>query len=120
METEVVFLFTIIASLASIVLVHLINRHKLKVKTHGLLEKSIENGFDVTPELLDKLNNDSSSRFRDLRRGIIMVTIGAAVFCFSLVIPEDDTALVFRGLAIIPFFIGAGFLLFWKINKYEN
>ncbi len=120
METEVVVLFSIIASLASIVLVHLINRYKLKVKTHELLEKSIEKGFDVTPELLDKLNNDKSSRFKDLRRGIIMTMIGAAVFCFSIVIPEDDTAMVFRGLSIFPFFIGAGFMLVWKINKYED
>ena len=106
MQTEVVVLFFIVGSLATIILVHLINRYKLKVKTHELLEKSIEKGFDVTPELLDKLHNEKSSRFKDLRRGIIMATIGAAVFCFSLVIPEDDTAQVFRGLSIFPFFIG--------------
>ncbi len=120
MDTEIVVLFTIIASLASIVLVHLSNRHKIKVKTHELLEKSIENGFDITPELMDKLHNEKSSRFKDLRRGIIMMTIGAAVFCFSITIPEDDTAQVFKGLSIFPFFIGLGFLLVWKINKYED
>jgi hypothetical protein len=49
-----------------------------------------------------------------------MTAIGAAVFCFSIMIPKDDTAVVFKGLAIFPFFIGMGFLLVWKINKYDD
>jgi len=120
METEVVVLFFIIGSLATIILVHLINNHKVKIKTHELLEKSIEKGFDVTPELLEKLNNVKSPKFKDFRRGIIMCAIGAAVFCFSWVIPPDDSARVFRGLSLFPFFIGVGFLLVWQMNKFEN
>ncbi|MCB1582785.1 MAG: DUF6249 domain-containing protein [Marinicella sp.] len=120
MQTEVVIMMVLMLSVASIILVFLMNRYKLKVKTHELLEKSIDKGIDVTPELLEKLNNEKSPRFKDLRRGIIMSMLGAAVFCFSYVIPEDDTAQVFRGLAILPFFIGLGFLLVWKINKYED
>jgi predicted membrane channel-forming protein YqfA (hemolysin III family) len=120
MDPEIAVIFIIIGVLAVIVLVHLINQYKLKVKTHELLEKSIDKGVDVTPELLAKLNNEKSSRFKDLRRGIIMTAIGAAVFCFSIMIPKDDTAVVFKGLAIFPFFIGMGFLLVWKINKYDD
>ncbi len=120
MHTEVVVLFFIVGTLATIILVHLMNTHKTRIKTHELLEKSIEKGFDVTPELLDKLNNVKSPRFKDFRRGIIMCAIGAAVFCFSLVIPQDDGAVFFRGISLFPFFIGVGFLLVWKVNKYEN
>ena len=120
MESEVVVLFFIIGSLATIILVHLINSHKVKIKTHELLEKSIEKGFDVTPELLDKLNNVKSPRFKDFRRGIIMSAIGAAVYSFSWVIPPDDTAQVFRGLSVFPFFTGVGFVIVWKFNTYEN
>ncbi len=120
MQAEVVVLFFIIGSLATIILVHMMNSYKTKIKTHELLEKSIEKGFDVTPELLDKLNNAKSPKFKDFRRGIIMCAIGAAVFCFSWVIPPDDTAQVFRGLSLFPFFIGVGFLLVWQMNKYES
>lgn len=120
MESEVVVLFFIIGSLVTIILVHLMNSHKTRIKTHELLEKSIDKGFDVTPELLDKLNNVKSPRFKDFRRGIIMCAIGAAVYAFSWIIPPDDTAKVFRGLSVFPFFTGVGFLIVWKVNKYEN
>jgi hypothetical protein len=120
MQSEVIIMFILMGGFATIILVRLMNRYKIKVKTHELLEKSIDKGIDVTPELLDKLNNEKSPKFKDFRRGIIMTAIGAAVFCFSLVIPEDDTAVVFRGLSIFPFFIGLGFLLVWKVNNYED
>lgn len=120
MSAELATLFVIILTLTVIILLHMSNRYKLKVKTHELLEKSIDKGIDVTPELIEKLHHDRSPRFKDFRRGIIMAAIGAAVFCFSLVIPEDDTAKVFRGLSLLPIFVGAGFLLVWKINKYDD
>lgn len=120
MEAEIVITFFIIGTLATIILVHMMNNHKTKIRTHELLEKSIDKGIDVTPELLDKLNNVKSPRFKDFRRGIIMCAIGAAVYAFSYIIPPDDAAKVFRGLSVFPFFTGVGFLLVWKVNKYEN
>jgi hypothetical protein len=120
MSAELAVLFVIIGTFTLIIIMHMSNRYKLKVKTHELLEKSIDKGVDVTPELLEKLNHDKSPRFKDFRRGIIMMAFGAAVFCFSLVIPADDTAKVFRGLSLLPLFIGAGFLLVWKLNNYND
>ncbi|MFC3194778.1 DUF6249 domain-containing protein [Marinicella sediminis] len=120
MSAELATLFLIMGIFTLIIVLHMTNRYRLKVKTHELLEKSIDKGIDVTPELLDKLNQDRSPRFKDFRRGIIMVAIGAAVLCFSLIIPQDDTARVFRGLSLLPVFIGAGFLLVWKINNYND
>ena len=120
MSPELAVLFVIIGTFTLIIILHMSNRFKLKVKTHELLEKSIDKGIDVTPELLEKLNQDRSPRFKDFRRGIIMMAVGAAVFCFSLVIPTDDTAKVFRGLSLLPLFIGAGFLLVWKLNNYND
>ncbi|WP_223788010.1 DUF6249 domain-containing protein [Marinicella meishanensis] len=120
MTVEAAILFVIIFTLAMLIFVHMVNRHKLKIKTHELLEKSLDKGIDVTPEMIEKLHQDRSPRYKDFRRGIIMAAIGAAVFCFSLIIPEDDTAKVFRGLSLFPFFVGAGFLLVWKVNKYDD
>ena len=120
MEPEVFIFFGIGIFLGTLILVHMMNSHKRKIKTHELLEKSNEKGFDITPELLGKLHDNQSSRFKDLRRGVIMGTIGLAVFCFSLVIPADDTAQVFRGLSLLPLFVGIGFILVWKINKYQD
>ncbi len=120
MSPEVAVLLLIVGSLVTIILVHLLTAHKRKIKTHELVEKSLEKGVDVTPELLEKLNNEQSPRFKDFRRGIIMVAISLAVLCFSLVIPDDDTAQVFRGLSVFPFFVGAGFLLVWKLNNYQD
>ena len=120
MSAELATLFIIIGTLTLIIVFHMSNCYKLKVKTHELLEKSIEKGIDVTPELIEKLNHEKSPRYKDFRRGIIMACIGAAVFCFSLIIPEDDTSKVFRGLSLLPIFMGAGFLLVWKVNKYDD
>ncbi len=120
MHPEVIVMFFIVCGFASIILLHMMNSHKRKIKTHDLLEKSIDKGIDVTPELLDKLNHEKSPRFKDFRRGIIMVALSVAAFCFSFIVPDDEAKQVFRGLSVFPFFIGAGFLLVWKLNNYED
>ncbi len=103
-----------------IIFTYMNNSHKRKLRTHDLLEKSIDKGYELTPEMLNGLNQTKSPRMLDLRRGIIILGIASATFLFGWIIPDDEATIVFQALSLFPAFIGAGFLLVWKLNQYSD
>lgn len=94
--------------------------HKNKLSILGTIEKSIESGNPLTPEMLDKISKVTPARVKDLRRGIVLMALGLAAMVASFLFSHEDPAEVFRILSLLPLFVGAGFLLVWKLNRYAD
>jgi hypothetical protein len=81
------------------------------------VQKAIDSGSELSPELLDRLGAAVNPRMRDLRRGIIFLALGVAGLLCSLFFDVAQVINGIRAASVFPLMLGLGFLLVWKLNK---
>jgi hypothetical protein len=91
--------------------------HKNRNAIMETVQKSMDTGSDLTPDLLAKLGAAINPKIRDMRRGIVLLSIGIAGFMCTLFFAEADIVSGIRAGSVFPLMMGAGFLLVWKLNK---
>ncbi|MDX1410116.1 MAG: DUF6249 domain-containing protein [Saprospiraceae bacterium] len=91
--------------------------HKNRNAIMETVQKSMDTGSDITPDLLAKLGAAINPKIRDMRRGIVLLFIGIAGFMCSLFFEDADVINGIRAGAVFPLKMGAGFLLVWKLNR---
>ncbi|NVK21069.1 MAG: hypothetical protein HWD86_00995 [Kangiellaceae bacterium] len=94
--------------------------HKNKLATLDTIQKSVDSGQPLTPEMLDKISNVQPPRVKDLRRGVVLLALGLAGFVASFMFSHEEPQEAFRIISMLPLFVGAGFLLVWKMNRYKD
>ena len=77
---------------------------------HETAIRLVETGQPVPPELF----MGADEPFSDLRRGVVLVALGLglAVFMYQMDKPWS--------LGLIPLFMGAGYLLVWKLEESKT
>jgi len=118
---DVIFWLVVIALIASIaipIILLLYFTHRNGVETQLTVRKAIEQGQQLSPELLERLSEGGSSPERDRRRGVIGIAIGIglAILGFSMI---EDLGIGFGvvGIGALPFLIGLAYLGLWKFSK---
>jgi hypothetical protein len=91
--------------------------HKNRASIMKTVQKAIDQGGDLTPELLTQLGATGNPRFRDMRRGIVFLSLGIAGLLCSLFFAEADVINGIRAGSVFPLMLGLGFLLVWKLNE---
>jgi len=81
------------------------------------VQKSMETGSDLTPDLLAKLGAAINPRARDLRRGVVIVSIGIAGFLASMFFSDPDILAGLRAGSMFPLLMGIGFLVVYGLNQ---
>ena len=107
---------------------------KERAQLHETLRVAYEKGQPPPPELIEKLTGDNvtstaspSSVDRDLRRGIVLVAVGAGVAALGLglgwgISMASDiggavTGGVIAGAGAIPGLIGVAYLILWALGR---
>ena len=91
--------------------------HKNRNAIMETVQKSMDTGSDLTPDLLAKLGAAINPKVRDMRRGIVLLSIGIAGFMCSLFFGDTEVVSGIRAGSVFPLMMGIGFLLVWKLNK---
>lgn len=91
--------------------------HKNRLSIMDTVQKAIDQGKDLTPELLASLGAAVNPRMRDLRRGVVFLSLGIAGLLCSLFFDVHDVVNGIRAGSVFPLMLGIGFLLVWKLNK---
>ena len=81
------------------------------------VQKAIDRGDALTPELLMQLGAAVNPRMRDLRRGIVFLALGIAGLLCSLFFDIEQVVNGIRAGSVFPLMLGLGFLLVWKLNR---
>lgn len=84
------------------------------------VQKAIDQGGELTPELLTKLGAAVNPRARDMRRGVVFLALGVAGLLCSLFFNEADIVSGIRAGSMFPLMLGAGFLLVWRLNRNQE
>ena len=81
------------------------------------VQKSMDTGSDLTPDLLAKLGAAINPKVRDMRRGIVLLSIGISCLLCSMFFTDVDVVSGIRAGSMFPLIMGLGFLLVWKLNR---
>lgn len=111
---EIWITITAIVSIASVFLGYYYFTESSKKSLHHILEKFLDAGKDISPELLQTLKADSHGRFGDLRKAILWLAAGVATGVANYLTPEFEYEE--NMIALFPLSIGIGYLLIWKLN----
>jgi hypothetical protein len=84
------------------------------------VQKAIDQGGELTPELLTKLDAAVNPRARDMRRGIVFLALGVAGLLCSLFFSEPEIVSGVRAGSMFPLMLGVGFLLVWRLNRNQE
>jgi hypothetical protein len=91
--------------------------HKNRNAIMATVQKAMETGSDLTPDLLAKLGAALNPRARDLRRGVVILSIGIAGLLCSMFFNDSAVVAGIRAGSMFPLLMGAGFLLVWRLNR---
>lgn len=91
--------------------------HKNRLSVMETVQKAIKTGGELNAELLAQLGAAVNPRIRDLRRGVIFLSLGIAGLLCSFFFPDADVVNGIRAGSMFPLLLGAGFLIVWKLNK---
>lgn len=115
MEVDIVI--TISLATAFIVFVTQIGRIIRSNSMHRTIREALSRDSNLTPELLDRIEQDKSQGFGDARIGLVLVALGAALFVFGLVQGGSDAEDI-RKISIFPLFVGAALLgRIWYLGR---
>lgn len=88
-----------------------------QAEVHRTLRTALERGTPLTADLVAQMNTNRPSRRTDLRRGIIIISIGIAAAVAGLI---TGAMTEFATVAVFPIFMGLGFILVWKLDQGEQ
>jgi len=91
--------------------------HKNRNAIMETVQRAMDTGSELAPDMLSKLGAAINPKIRDMRRGIVLLYIGVAGFMCSLFFSDMDVVNGIRAGSVFPLMMGAGFLLVWKLNK---
>ena len=91
-------------------------RYRAKRDVQETIQRALEKGAELTPELLARLGEPVAKGETYMRRGVIWLAAGIAIAVFGVVVGEEDAIRPMLAIGCFPAIIGAANLLLWKIT----
>lgn len=124
MDVEILIPIAFFALIAALVLVPGWLRSRERERLHETLRMAYEKGQPVPPEMIEALQFQKPKPpqpDRDLRRGIILLCVAAAIVVFALVAGQyEEHGYGFAAVAAFPGFIGLGYIAFWLAGRRKT
>lgn len=95
-------------------------RYRTRQAIQQTVRTALEQGQQLTPEVLEGLSDSLNSKNADLRRGVISITLGLALFAFGNLLGEPDARGPLMAIAAFPALIGVAYLGLWFFLKRKD
>lgn len=96
-------------------------RHKTRAQVQETIRSALSQGAQLTPELVQVLGEPAAPKHGDLRRGIVLLSIGAALFVSGILAAlfgnDDGGAAFFVVISTFPLLIGLAYLFLWRFTR---
>ncbi|MEM7430860.1 MAG: DUF6249 domain-containing protein [Pseudomonadota bacterium] len=112
----------ILAVLGTTVVVSLLVwfRFRTRSEMQQTMRSAIEQGQQLSPEIIDRLGKPKASKDRDLRLSFIWFAIAISLAAFGFAIPDDEALRIFLGMAAFPLSIGVAYYLMWRFTDTDR
>ena len=107
-------------STAVVFIVWLYLKHRSQVETQNTFRMALEKGSELSPEFIKQLGQPEPSKDRDLRRGLIWLSLAFGLVLIGIAVPEPEA---FRGLlagASLPFAIGCAYMIMYRYGTKKE
>lgn len=94
-------------------------RYKARNDMQTTFRAALDKGQELTPEIIDRLGHPKAAKDKDLRLGVIWLSLAAGLVLIGFAVPEPEA---FRGLlagAALPFCIGSAYLILHKTTRHD-
>ena len=91
--------------------------HKNRNAIMETVQKAMDTGSDLTEDLLAKLGAAINPKVRDMRRGVVLLSIGLAGLMCSMFFDDAHIVSGIRAGSVFPVMMGIGFLIVWRLNR---
>jgi hypothetical protein len=109
MEADMVI--SIAIATAIVLIVNQFGRVLRAMMLHRTIRKGMTEGSSLTPELLDRIDQEKSGPgFGDDRIGVVLIAIGLAVLGFGLIAADWDDVHNAAGISLFPLLVGGALL----------
>jgi len=91
-------------------------RYRARHDMQETFRTALEKGHELTPEIVDRLGHPKASKDKDLRLGVIWLSIAVGLVLIGFAVPDEDAL---RGLlagAALPFAIGMAYLILHRFT----
>lgn len=90
--------------------------HRNRQAIMDTVQKAIDTGNELKPEMLVQLGAAFNPKMRDLRRGIVFLALGIGGLLSSMFFEVPQVVGGIRAGSVFPLMLGLGYLLVWKLN----
>lgn len=111
--------YALFAAITIIVSLHAYFRLRTSTEFQKTVRAAIEQGQQLSPELLARLGETPTGRQADLRRGFIAIAIGLGIAAFGLLVGEGNARQPMLAIGVLPFLVGVAYLGLWKFAPRE-
>ena len=116
MEADIIITITLVTGFVLVV------SHVTRIIRARMLQRTIRDAIQkdssLTPALLDRMDEQQPTGAGDDRIGLVLLALGAALFCYGLIQGDADDIRNLSGIALFPVFVGATLLgRIWFIRR---
>lgn len=105
---------TMFIGITVVMCVLVLYRYRGRSDVQTTIRAALDKGQELTPELIDRLGHPKPPKNKDMRLGILWMSVAAGLVLIGFAVPEPEAL---RGLlagAALPFCIGVAYMLLHK------
>jgi hypothetical protein len=94
-------------------------RHRSRADKQQTIRLALEKGAELTPELMKSISEPEPPKNKDLRSGLIWLSLGVGLALCGFAVP-DPTGHALQGClagAAFPFSIGIAYIIMWRYGS---
>ena len=118
---EVMIPIVMFIAIAVVLCLYFYWRHRTSQSVQETVRTAIEQGQQLTPEILERLGQTprrAKSENADLRRGVILISVGLGIAAFVAWSGElHGPAMLPLAIGSLPTLIGIAYLGLWRFDK---
>jgi len=105
-------------SLAAVLIFLFWFRFRSRESMNQTIRLALDKGQELSPELIDRLGHPKAGKYKDLRLGVIWLSIAAGLALLGFAVGEFAEEALHGTLAsaALPFAIGIGYLILHKVT----
>lgn len=97
-------------------------RQRARDAMQQTIRLALDKGHELTPEIIDRLGHPKASKYKDLRLGMIWMSLAIGLVLCGIAVP-DPSGHALRGClagAAFPFAIGVAYLILYRFTGKES
>lgn len=86
------------------------------------IRMALDKGHELTPEIIDRLGHPKAGKYRDLRLGVIWISVAVGLALIAVAVGNFATEALHGTLASagLPFAIGVGYLILYRFTGKDD